>query len=89
MSDKLTWPEKKIGVEDKRDTTECAAIIELNQGYADGFNAATDQANACRDSITEDEIGELLWKIKNHRGEFPSDVKIAAAIVKHLKKRLS
>lgn len=89
-NDKPMWP-RKI------DRIATGRVVDIFHNSAVDFaNQAIDQANACRDSITDDEIKNIMELIGKpdfkdggtniHCSDYP---KLAAAIVRHLKERLS
>lgn len=88
MTDKPKWPLKRLWFP-----------FEYGQWYGLGFCAAIDQANACRDAITDEEICKVIGSDDcvyslGYNKDCDCDScnrtrELAAEIVRHLKKRLS
>lgn len=84
-NDKPVWPKnKEIDIASHRLNSELA-------GYETGWNSAIDQANACVQEITENEMEYFIrYFYETNCLDDAMDIpKLAAAIVKHLKERLS
>lgn len=91
-NDKPVWPKnKEIDIASHRLNSELA-------GYETGWNSAIDQCNACVAGIREDDFIDLIRFYCDGPYSVTEDgtdangktyAKFAAAIVKHLKERLS